>query len=259
VAALMTLPPDSDPDSDPDSAVDTDPDSDPDPDDGFDFVHFLIHKDEVKAAFAEASNPAEAVDILNARTRRRHQVLGRAGLSLEEYQARTFRALAAEAEAASAELSHGPFPRMTPASKEMRRAIVEFDLRGVPEVAHELVELAGLPRSAADTVIARARLHPNARAVVAAHIAGTPIADIVRATGVPATTAARIIESIGETPIRPKAHEPARRRAREIIRMREQGMSYAEIARRLDVPITTVKNALRRDRRRRLNDRGPAE
>lgn len=132
---------------------------------------------------------------------------------------------------------------------EMREAVVNLHLRGLD---HERIACAmDIPREWPALIVARAGLHPDARAVVRLHLEGKSLGAIAKATKVPASTALRILRRIGETPNGAKVRVDAAARARTIVKLRSRGLTYKEITARVGCDLDDVKNALRRDRRHR--------
>lgn len=132
---------------------------------------------------------------------------------------------------------------------EMREAVVNLHLRGLDD--DRIACAMDIPKEWPGLIVARAALHPDARAVVRIHIEGGSLGAIAKATKVPASTALRILRRIGERPNGAKKRVDASARARDIVKLRSRGLAYKEIAERLDCSIDDVKNALRRDRRHR--------
>lgn len=139
---------------------------------------------------------------------------------------------------------------------EMRAAVINLHLRGLTDTA--IVCALDIPADWPEKIISRARIHPNAKAAIRAHLEGGSLATVAKASGVPATTAVRILRQIGEAPNGAQARVDAGDRARTILKLRDRGLSYKEIAHRLDCSMDVVKNVLRRDRRHRYGRGGPA-
>jgi DNA-directed RNA polymerase specialized sigma24 family protein len=132
---------------------------------------------------------------------------------------------------------------------EMREAVINLHVRGLD---HDQIACAmDIPREWPAFIVSKAGLHPQARAVVLAHLEGKSLGAIAKATKVPATTALRILRRIGETPNGTKVRVDAKARARTIVKLRTRGLTYKEIAARVGCDLDDVKNALRRDRRHR--------
>lgn len=140
---------------------------------------------------------------------------------------------------------------------EMREAIINLQLRGLDD--DRIACAMDIPKEWPALIAAKGGFHPDARAVVRAHLEGKSLGAIAKATGVPASTALRILRRIGENPHGAKKRVDARSRARDIVKLRDRGLTYKEIARRLDCSIDDVKNALRRDRRHRYGSGRSAE
>lgn len=139
---------------------------------------------------------------------------------------------------------------------KMRAAVVNLHLRGLDD--DSIACSLDLPPQWPASIISRARLNPKARDVVRHHLAGASLAGIAKATGVPATSAVRIIRQIGDTPNGARVRVDAADRARSIVKLRGRGLTYKEIADRLDCSMDVVKNVLRRDRRHRYGrGKGP--
>lgn len=132
---------------------------------------------------------------------------------------------------------------------EMRAAVVNLHLRGLD---NDCIACAlGIPEDWPAKIVARARLRAEARAVVRAHLDGRSLGAIEKATKVPPSSALRIIRQIGEVPNGAKHRVDAAARARTIVKLRDRGLSYKEIATRVGCSMDVVKNVLRRDRRHR--------
>lgn len=136
-----------------------------------------------------------------------------------------------------------------PLSAELARLIMNLGLRGLDD--ERIVCALDIHDSWPAIVRRRARLHPGAADVVAAHLRGRTLGQIAKETRVPASSALRILKLIGESPNGAGARVDARARARTIVKLRDQGLQYKEIAVRVGCSMDTVRNALRRDRRHR--------
>lgn len=141
----------------------------------------------------------------------------------------------------------------------MRDAVVNLHLRGWDD--EEIAAGLNLPEDWPKKIVSRVRLRPKARAVVRAHLAGGSMTTISKATDVSATTVIRILCQIGDVPRGSKERVDAAARARTIVKLRDRGLSYKEIAARVGCSMDVVKNVLRRDRRHRYRGRprGAAE
>lgn len=141
---------------------------------------------------------------------------------------------------------------------EMEDAVVNLHLRGATD-AH-ISTILVIPADWPAKIVAHARLNPKAQTVVRAHLGGASLAGIAKATGVPATSALRILRQVDEAPHGAKERVDAAARARDIVRLRErEGLSYKDIAQRLGCSMDTVKNVLRKNRRPRYGKgKGPA-
>jgi hypothetical protein len=140
-----------------------------------------------------------------------------------------------------------------PLSKQLADFILNLSLRGLDD--SRIVCALDIHHSWPELVRQRIRLHPGAPDVVAAHIAGKTLGQIAHETGVPASSVLRILKLIGERPHGVTARTNARDRARTIVKLRDRGLTYKEIADRLDCSLDTVRNALRRDRVHRYRSR----
>jgi DNA-binding CsgD family transcriptional regulator len=140
---------------------------------------------------------------------------------------------------------------------EMREAVINLHLRGLDD--DRIACAMSIPREWPGFIVAKAGLHPDARAVVRSHLEGKSLGAIAKITSVPASSALRILRRIGEVPNGAKVRVDAAARARSIVKLRARGLTYKEIARRLDCSIDDVKNALRRDRRHRYGGGRAAE
>lgn len=135
---------------------------------------------------------------------------------------------------------------------EMRAAIVNLHLRGLED--DRIACALDIPADWPEKIISRTRLQTAAQAVVRAHLDGKSLAGIHKATGVPPSTALRILRRIGEKPNGSGPRVDARDRARTIVKLRSRGLTYKEIAERVGCDLDDVKNALRRDRRHRYGE-----
>lgn len=140
---------------------------------------------------------------------------------------------------------------------EMREAVINLHLRGLDD--NRIACAMDIPKEWPALIVAKAGLQPDARAVVRAHIEGKSLGAIAKTTGVPATTALRILRRIGEVPNGAKVRVDARARARTIVKLRARGLTYKEIVDRVGCDLDDVKNALRRDRRHRYGESRSAE
>lgn len=140
---------------------------------------------------------------------------------------------------------------------EMSEAVISLHLRGLDD--DRITCALDIPKEWAALITARADLNPKARDVVRGHLEGKSLGGITKATGVPASTALRILRRIGETPHGAKHRVDAAARARTIVKLRSRGLTYKEIAGRLGCDLDDVKNALRRDRRHRYGGGRSAE
>lgn len=136
-----------------------------------------------------------------------------------------------------------------PLSAELAALIMNLCLRGLDD--ERIVCALDIHHSWPAIVRRRTRLHSGAAAVVAAHLAGRTLGQIAKDTGVPASSALRILKLIGERPHGATKRVDARDRARTIVKLRDRGVSYKEIATRVGCSMDVVKNVLRRDRRHR--------
>lgn len=134
-------------------------------------------------------------------------------------------------------------------AEEMREAVIQLHLRGLDD--GRIACAMDIPKEWPALIVARAGLTPRARDVVRAHIGGASLGAIAKQTGIPATTALRIIRRIGDAPNGAKTRVDAAARARTIVKLRDRGLTYKEIAVRVGCDLDDVKNALRRDRRHR--------
>lgn len=140
---------------------------------------------------------------------------------------------------------------------EMRSAIVNLHLRGVDD--DRIACVLGVPSDWPAKVVGRARVHRSGREVVRLHLGGASLGQIAAQTGVPTASVARILRLIDEKPNGAARRVDARNRARTIVKLRDRGLSYKQITERVGCSLDDVKNALRRDRRHRYGDRGPAD
>lgn len=140
-----------------------------------------------------------------------------------------------------------------PQSKALATLILNLWLRGLDDkqIGCALDIHDNWPRLVRD----RIHTHPGSRAVVAAHLAGRTLGQIAKETGVPASSALRILKLIGEQPHGAAKRVNARARAHDIVKLRDRGLTYKEIADRLGCSMDVVKNTLRRDRRHRYRNR----
>lgn len=136
-----------------------------------------------------------------------------------------------------------------PLSAELAALIVNLSLRGLDD--ERIVCALDIHDSWPELVRRRTRLHAGAADVVVAHLEGKTLGEIARTTGVPASSALRILKAIGERPHGVTTRVDARARARTIVKLRDQGLQYKEIAQRVGCSMDVVKNVLRRDRRHR--------
>lgn len=141
-----------------------------------------------------------------------------------------------------------------PQSKEMTTLIMNLSLRGLED--ERIACVLPIHHTWPTIVRRRMRLHAGARAVVRAHLEGKSLGEIQRATGVPPTSALRILRQIGESPNGAKARVDARARANTIVKLRAKGLAYKEIAERVDCSMDVVKNVLRPERRHRYGGGG---
>lgn len=132
---------------------------------------------------------------------------------------------------------------------EMREAVVHLHLRGLED--GRIACAMDIPKEWPALIVARAGLHPAAREVVRGQIEGKSLGAISKETGVPASTALRIIRRVGEVPNGAKVRVDAKARARTIVKLRDRGLAYKEIAVRVGCDLDDVRNALRRDRQHR--------
>jgi DNA-binding CsgD family transcriptional regulator len=140
---------------------------------------------------------------------------------------------------------------------EMREVVVQLHLRGLDD---DRISCAmDIPKEWPALIVARAELNPKARGVVRAHLKGKSLGAVAKETGVPASTALRIIRRIGEAPNGARRRVDAAARARTIVKLRGRGLTYKEIAERVGCDLDDVKNALRRDRRHRYGGGRAAE
>lgn len=144
-----------------------------------------------------------------------------------------------------------------PRSRKMVAAIVELYLRGL--APGEIDCILSLPPGWVAATLKSKRIPPGGREVVQAHLAGMSVAEISRVTGVPQSSATRILGGIRETTRGAEQRRTARERAQTIVRLAEKGLTYRQISERLGCSLDIVKNTLRRDRRHRYGGRGPAE
>lgn len=142
-------------------------------------------------------------------------------------------------------------------ANEMREAVVNLHLRGLDD--ERIACAMDIPREWPAAIVAHAHLKPGTKDVVHAHLQGKSLGAIEKATGVPASSALRILRRIGETPNGAKERVDAAARARTIVKLRDKGLSYKEIASRVGCSMDVVKNVLRRDRRHRYGPRRSAE
>lgn len=235
--------------------------------------------DEVESALeAERAKPADLVRFIERCLRAVrclsdvHARLPGLGLDLARYV--EFREKAMAAELAAVERIDGELGENTtqfseeyrrrqhpveagPRSAELAALIISLSLRGLDD--DRIVCALDIPDSWPAIVRRRIRLHPAAADVVAAHLAGKTLAQLAKTTGAPASTALRILKLIGEQPHGAASRVDARDRARTIVKLRDTGMSYKEIAQKVGCTMDVVKNVLRRDRRHRYGrGKGPA-
>lgn len=142
-------------------------------------------------------------------------------------------------------------------SEEMRDAVVNLHLRGLDD--DRITCALDIPRDWPVLILADEKNLGAAEEVVRTHLDGRSLGQIAKVTGVPATTALRILRRIGEKPHGAAARVDARDRARTIVKLRAKGLTYKEIARRVGCDLDDVKNALRRDRRHRYGEGRAAE
>lgn len=139
---------------------------------------------------------------------------------------------------------------------EMRAAVINLHLRGLDDT--RIACALEIPEDWPPAIIGRAHLNANARAVIRAHLDGKSLGGIEKATGIPPTSALRIIRLVGDQPNGARARVDAAARARDILKLRDRGLAYKEIAARLDCSMDVVKNVLRKDRIDRHRRKGPA-
>ena len=190
-----------------------------------------------------------------------HAALPGLGLSLARYVELRETAMAAELEAVeadSAELAENEteFSKLYrarrhpveagPLSRQLADLILNLHLRGLDD--ERLVCSLNIHPTWPAIVRRRSRLHPDTTSVVAAHLAGKTLGQIAKETGVPASSALRVLKLIGERPHGAATRVDARARARTIVKLRDQGLAYKEIAARVGCSMDVVKNVLRRDR-----------
>lgn len=144
-----------------------------------------------------------------------------------------------------------------PVSPKLAAAIVNLHLRGLDN--ERIICALGIHTAWPAAVLRRTRLHAGAHDVVREHLAGASLSQIAARTKVPASSALRVIRQIGEKPNGTGVRVDARARARSIVKLRQRGASYKEIAERLDCSLDTVRNALRRDAKRRYRGLGDAD
>lgn len=141
-----------------------------------------------------------------------------------------------------------------PLSPTLAAAIVNLHLRGLDE--DRIICALGIHTAWPQAVLRRTHLHAGAHDVVREHLAGASLAQIEQRTGVPVSSALRVIRQIDEKPNGVGKRVDARARARDIVKLRRRGLAYKEIAERLDCSLDTVRNALRRDAKRRYRGLG---
>lgn len=135
-----------------------------------------------------------------------------------------------------------------PATPIGRKAAVELWVRGWS--ADQTDTAFGFPHGATERVLEEARMHPKARDVVAAHLDGDPPSRISRDAGVGIPTVMSILEGIGEKPHRLRDREKGADLNRAIQRLYGDGRSYREIADRLGISESNVRQRLQYLRRK---------
>lgn len=154
-------------------------------------------------------------------------------------------------------------------SPAMRRLIVNLILRGLPR--QRVVCTLNINPAWVEHAMATAKLDDDDRAVVAAHLAGQRLAQIHRDTGVARTTIERIVAERLADKVRTNSHAASAARAAEARRLRAAGLTNADIATEMDLPLATVENYFKSARqpmraaepfqsgKRRQRRRGPAQ
>lgn len=132
--------------------------------------------------------------------------------------------------------------RDKPATRAGKKVAVELSLRGWSD---DMVDATfGFPHGATERVLRDAQVHPQARAVVAAHLEGLPPSRIARDCGVGLPTVLRILASVGEEPHRARDLVKSEDHNRAIQRRYEEGWSYQRIAEHLGISETKVKSRI---------------
>ncbi len=142
-----------------------------------------------------------------------------------------------------------------------RAAAVGLFIRGFAE---DQIDMAfGFPHGTTGQIIAKSRIHPKSREIVAAHLLGDPPSRISRDHGIGIPTITGILADIGEEPhvIRNLAKSAVTNHA--VINLYEDlrrtgandGRIYAEIARRTGISVQSVRARLQYARKKgRITD-----
>lgn len=135
-----------------------------------------------------------------------------------------------------------------PATQIGRQAVVELHLWRFDDA--QIDSMFGFPDGTSTSVLAAARIHPKAHEIIEAHLKGHSPSRISRDWSVGIPTINDILKSIGEEPNKVRNLAKSADVNLAVKRLYEQGASYREIADRLDITESNVRQRLQYMRRK---------